>query len=1348
MSVRFAHIWIILIVIAGASCIRPAWSQDVDVRTADATSDGIVLDVTVDWPASLRAVADSASLSSFTIESARALSFGLPVISETLELPSRHLPRLTVLTSDYEEIDLPEGDTLAANAVAGRMVWVDGLGTSRNRPVVNLVARLLAYEDGSVRRVRRLTVRLSYGSSSTAGALSLSRRIGGSFDADAADNPHLDVGESVLSDGTIYKIPVSATGIYRIDRAFLAALPGLGMAPESIDPDHVRIYGNGGAPVPAANAAPRKADLVENPAYRIGGGDGAFDVGDAVIFYGAGPRGWAFEDDWNHYVHPYSNENYYFVKIADGEGGASVGSPSVPDYAAPEVIEEVDGRYVAEFDEFMWSKENGTGHTWVSNTIRAGESRQLLDDLTLPGLTGGPIRLVVRAAIRSNPVAELFFEAGGQSLGSLRAPRSVTSSETSPIASPDTATFTASAPAQPMNVSMRLDEGALNAPEAAVDWIRLFYPRRLVAAGDSLHFASPAGRTGRFEFVLRGFSAQPQVWDVTDHASIRRLGVRADGATYRVRLEVTDAARPRELVAFLPTNARTLQASRAQAVANQNLHAPGAFPEFIIVVPEAFRAAADELARYRRDDGLDVLVAEIDEIYNEFSGGLMDVRGVRDFLRFHYDRGADVGLPLRYALLFGDGHFNYRNLGSETQQAELTNWIPPYETEESFDPNESYTSDDYFALLDADEGIWEWPGRYDAVGSERMDIGIGRLPVQTSEEAAAMVEKIKHYENPSSYGSWRTRYLFLADDGYNGIRPQQEPQPDLHTQNADVVASVMDEDFPWIDVKKIYGISYTREFLNGWRLPGAKRDLLSTLSDGVLVMNYSGHGGEYSLAQEELFTREDALAMRNYDRMPIFITATCSFGWWDLASEQSAAEALLLNEAGGSIALLTTVRLVYTSSGINTLNVGLNRALTAEMFQQDEDGGPRRLGDILLSTKNTFAGLQGNNRKFNLLGDPTLRIGTPEQKTVIETINGTPLEETPSLRALDEVSVEGTVRTRSGETDVAFDGQADLTIFDAERRVEISNRVAMPRDYYTVREDLIWRGVVPVSGGRFEATFVVPKDISYSNEAGRISAYARNPKTHASGYTESFIVGGTAANPPDDAKGPEIDLFLNDTTFVSGGLTPQHPNLIVRLHDDSGINTVGAGVGHEMLLVVDGEEQHAVDISGRFQSDPNSYRSGRVTYPFEEYSIELEDGPHTLSVRAWDVLNNSSTEVLDFFVSSSRDVVLQNVYNYPNPTRGQTRFIFEHNQPTGTPADVQIRVYTLSGRPIRTIDPDEALPSGVLTGGPVQVPWDGRDEDLNPLASGVYLYKVRVATEGLDGERYVSERIEKLAIIR
>lgn len=1326
-----------------AGILHTSHAQQVEFRTVQEDEDGLVVDVDIRWETSLKMAIDSAAVSSFTAAAARALSNGVLDASQTVTLPSLHSPSVSLVASDFDEFRLPPGEG-DLSSFSGDAVYVTGLGLSRDEPLIDLVARLVTYDaaGGTVRRYRRLRVSLTYADGGT--ALSVFGKTADSH------NPHLRVTESVLATGTVYKIPISAEGIYRIDRQFIADLPGLNRSPDSIDPNNVKVYGNGGEPLPALNSAPRPADLVENPVFRTGGGDGRFDSGDAVLFYGKGAKGWRYNtatQEWEHFVHPFSNENYYFIKIDDAEG-ASVGEASYPAYSDAEVLTTTDGRFFRDFDEFMWSKENGTGHTWVSRTIRTGTTRALLDDERLPGLAGGTVNYQARVAIRSNPPARVLFESGSTTLASERARRSVTPDETSPAAVASMATFAQNVSAgDPVNVSMRLDPQASGAPEAAADWIRAFYTQQLQGSGDTLRFATPGGRTGRFEMILSGFSATPQVWDVTDPGAVRRLGLSSSGTTHRVQVQVDEAGEPRELIAFAPSRARGLAAGTAQQVTAQNLHGVPQSPEFVIVTPEQFRPAAEALAERRAAEGMQVVVADIQKIYNEFSGGLQDMRAVRDYFKFLYDRAPEGGRRLRYALLFGDGHYNFRNLGDETQRPVLQNWIPPYETEESFDPGESYTSDDYFGLLDDDEGVWAWPG-LDRASNERVDIGIGRFPVQTLEEAVAMVDKIERYESPETYGGWRSRYLFVADDGYNGIRATQEMWPDLHTQNVDVVADLIRAEYPQIDLKKVYAISYTREFLNGWRIPGAENDVHAALNDGVLVMNYAGHGGEFGLAQEEIFTREDAANLQNSDKLPVFVTATCSFGWWDLGKEQSGAEVLLLNPNGGAIALMTTVRLVYTSQDIHSLNVGLNRMLTSEMFKRDENGLPRRLGDIMRSTKNTEPGLEGNNRKFNLLGDPTLRLGVPPSETVIETVNGTPISEQPKLSALDRITVSGSVRAASGEVDTEFDGQMNLTVFDAARRVQLPVRRVMPRDYYTVREDLIWRGVVPVQDGRFEATFVVPKDISYSNDPGRISAYAYNAGSHAGGFTENVIVGGTSANPPNDQLGPEIRLFLNDTTFAAGGMTPPKPRLIVKLNDDSGINAVGAGVGHEMLLVVDGDEQNAVDISSRFESDPNSYRTGSVTFSFEDYPVPLEDGPHRLSVRAWDVLNNSAEEQLDFFVSSVNDLVLRNVYNYPNPTSGRTRFIFEHNQPTGTSADVQIRIYTLAGRPIRTIEADEALPSGILTAGPVQILWDGRDEDLNLVASGIYLYKVRVAMEGTDGEQQVSERIEKVAIIR
>ncbi len=1362
LSPMLRWVFAAVVVLGGAVA---AHAQGVQLRLLEERADGVVFEMTASWPRTLRAALDSAQAEVLDENAALAVSRGgLFELSETVHLPSLALPRVRVLASDYDEVRLPAADDTEelVGALKQRNAGVLGLGLERKRPAATLRTRLVTYDDtqGTLRRYRRMVVAVDYAERSAGQTLAQTALRA------ASDNPHLDVSQSVLADGVVFKLAIREAGVYRIDRAFLTSLPGFDLSPGSIDPNTVKVYGNGGAPLPALNSAPRLADLAENQVFVQGGGDGSFDEGDAIWFYAAGLSGWEsviqrdrfdepLRDDqgniirhWEHYVHPFSNENYYFIKIDDAEG-VGLEQESFPNFGDATPMTQVVGRHFVDMDEFLWAREaGGTGHTWVSNLIALGGTLPILQNEALPGLESGTVTYRTRAAIQSNPAASVFFKSGGTVLETANF-GGVSNRPTNTVARSGIVTFEQAVSArQAVNLEMELENISVS-PKAALDWARVFYPKALEAENGWLRFHTPIGQTGQFEMQLTGFGSEPQVWDVTEPGAYRRLGVQT-GGTFRVQVAVTDPEQPRELIAFTGSAVRALNAEEACPaetgcrVTLQNLHGIQNFPTFVIVTPAIFRPFADELADRRRQEGMTVEVVDVQEIYNEFSGGLVDIRGIRDYLKFIYDRAPTEAQMLRYVLFFGDGHYNFREIG---ETPEFPNWIPPFATEESWDPELSYTSDDYFGLLDNDEGVWPYTRTTflggDSHKNERVDIGIGRLTVQTEEEARVVLDKIKHYESPETYGPWRTRYLFLADDGPTGLAGVQNDR-DLHTQNTDVVAELVEEEAPEIDQKKIYAISYTREFRNGWRVPGARQDILSAIRDGVLVVNYSGHGGEEGLAQEDLFNIEDAREIQNYDTLPIFITATCSFGRWDLTNEQSGAEELLRNPEGGAIALLTTVRTVYTTGiSTNTLNVGLNVVLNGELFEKDEAGLPRRLGDVLRETKNRGAGLEGNNRKFSLLGDPTMRLGVASHKAVVTNVNETQVsEQTAPLRALERVTVSGEIQSPDGTFNPNFNGVVNVTILDAKRQVSIPEEIFrfMPRSYYSVREDLIWRGKLNATDGRFAATFVVPKDISYSNKPGRITVYAFSSELHAQGFTENLIVGGTAANPPDDADGPEIELFLNDETFVDGGLTPPNPQLIVKLFDDSGINTVGAGVGHEMLLVLDDDEQNAFDIGDLYESEENSFQRGVVNFEFEE---DLAPGPHTLSVRAWDVLNNSSAAKLDFVVSEAEALVVRNVFNYPNPTTGPTRFVFEHNQPVGTPVQVQIRIYSLAGRPIRTIEHDEILP-----GGPMQIVWDGTDDDFDRLVPGVYLYKVRVETEGADGERQVSEAIEKLAIVR
>ncbi len=1337
---------LLLFLCAGLQPFLTVLGQRTSIETVSESAGQITFALTAEWGQTLRTAVDSSYSQTLNPRSANAAVAGVFDAAQLVYLPSRVAPRVRVIASDFDELSLPLDPTYDALAqeLAGSAVYLSNLGTYRKNPVVDLNFRLLTYDAAAakIRRYRRIVVEVNYADNAAgtpfAANFTLDRSVV------AAKNSHFLVDDSKLAEGTVVKFPIFREGIYRIDRTFLDEV---GLDPDTIDPDNLQILGNGGAPLPALNSTPRAADLVENAVFVRGGGDGSFDDNDVLLFYGAAPRGWNYDtedEEWVHYVNPFSVPNYYFLKVATTEG-ARLENVNYPGYPDATLFNEVTGRLFVDFDRFNWSKQNGSGLTWISSPIDPTGRLDILVDSLAPGFLGGEVNYKGRVAIRSNPAASARFSNGATQLAQIRT-GTVGSDQESPVARLAEVEFSETIPAnRPMNLSMTL-EAQPNNPEVALDWMRAFYPQRLSATNGVLRFVTPAGQSGRMEFALTGFGngATVQAWDITEPGNIERLGVQAGGGVYNIQMDVAADLAPREIIAFVETAAVTVDGGTATTIAPQNLHGLSDLPDFIIVTPAIFKPYADELAQMRSAEGLSVRVTLIDEIFNEFSGGLVDMRAVRDYLRYVYDSAPSDEQRLKYVLFFGDGHFNYRSLGGDN--IEMKNWIPPYETVDSFEPDETYTSDDYFGLLDAEEGIWEYKGfGFPQVSGplpetvDRLDIGIGRLTVQTEEEARAVLDKIIHYENPETYGAWRSRYTFIADDDLTGLAGTTDDF-DLHLQNANVVAELVKEQYTQVNVKKIYASSFDRVFRNGFKVPGAREEIINTLEEGSLLVNYSGHGGEEGLAQEGIFTAEDAKELDNFDRLSIFVTATCSFGWWDLANYQSGAEELLLNPHGGAVALLTTVRLVYTSSDINSLNVGLNRQLARDMFERDEEGRPQRLGDILLATKKTRVGMQGNNRKFNLLGDPTMRIGLPGRNVVVEEINGTPVaEEQAQVRALDKINIKGYVETLNGTIDDTFNGVVDMTVFDAERRIPNERQRHLSTPYYTVRQDLIWRGQVQASQGQFDATFVVPKDISYSNQTGRLSVYAFGAENHALGYNENFLVGGTSANPPNDNEGPRITLFLNDTTFVSGGLTSPEPKLIVKLFDESGINTVGAGVGHEMLLVVNEDEQNAIDISSGFRSETNSFQRGIVEWELPQQQL----GTNSLSLRAWDVLNNSSSAALDFFVAADEDLVLRNVYNYPNPTTGETRFVFEHNQPAGTSASIQVRVYTLSGRLIRTIESEDALAGGI-----VQLPWNGRDEDEDHLATGVYLYKLRVEIERPDGERQVSEKLEKLAVIR
>jgi hypothetical protein len=812
---------------------------------------------------------------------------------------------------------------------------------------------------------------------------------------------------------------------------------------------------------------------------------------------------------------------------------------------------------------------------------------------------------------------------------------------------------------------------------------------------------SESAGTGEIaEFRIRNAVPGIRVWDITDPFEISEITTHRSGSTvtFKNRTDVL-----REYIAF---DGGYLKPEITGRISNQNLHGIGP-AEMIIITDPLFMTEALRLAGHRRtNDGMEVVVVTPRQIYNEFSSGKPDVSALRDFIKMLYDRAENASEMPRYLLLFGNGSYDNR-----PGDPSGVNFIPTYQSHNSLVPTQSFVSDDFFGLLDDDEGEY----------SGLMDIGIGRLPVTTAGQAQAVVNKIIGYNSAGNKGDWQNMLCFIGDDGDNNI----------HMRDADFLAEEVKSNYPAYNIDKIYLDAWQKTGTSlGQRYPDVNRAIAERVRKGALIMNYTGHGNELRLADENILDINDVMSWNNDDRLPVFMTATCEFSRFDNPERVSAGEMLLLNPAGGGIALFSTTRLVYA-----TPNFFLNQNFYRFILEKGYDGSHMRLGDVMRLTKiNTGSGI--NKRNFTLLGDPSMKLAIPDHRVVFSSINESPVtESTDTLKALSKVTVTGQIINGQGNVMDDFGGLVYHTVFDKKNVVmTLGNDGAVPFSFER-RTNIIYKGKASISGGHFSFSFIVPKDIAYHYGNGKISSFASDGANDAAGYFNDFIIGGSDPFAHEDTKGPEIELFMNDPDFISGGLTDQNPLLLAFLADSTGINTMGSGIGHDITLVMNNDPSRLIVLNDYYMADADSYQSGTIEYPFSN----LAEGNYKLALKAWDVFNNSSEATLDFTVSESSKLALRHVFNYPNPFTENTAFHFEHNQPN-TGIDILIQVFTVTGRIVKTIN------TSINTAGfkPEPIPWDGLDDYGDRIGRGVYIYRIRLRSE--NGQ--AAEKYEKLVILK
>jgi hypothetical protein len=1103
---------------------------------------------------------------------------------------------------------------------------------------------------------------------------------------------------SILESGTWYKMSVNATGIYRITSDNLKSM---GIDVSSLNPRNIRIYGNGGGMLPEANATPRIDDLREIAIQVVGEEDGKFDPADYILFYGESPDKWRYDTVshlFHHLKNSYSDISCYFLNIDLGPGKRIGSEPSVT---------QTPTNYVNTFNDYQFYEKDDIN---LLKSGRAWFDQQYFDVTTTRDYTFNfpNINTINPATVTADVVGKCTT---GSSIFQVSANGQLVKSISIPAVSNDFLAQYANESVKSGNfISTRpvIDiQLTYNKPDITavgyLNYLEINVIRNLIMAGSQMSFRSAltSGKGAISEFQLQMDQALT-IWDITDPGNTYNVGTSQNGSTTVFRLPADTI---REFIAF--DGGSFLSPKIIGKIDNQNLHGAGIF-DYVIVTNPLFINEAEKLGEFHRThDNLSVLVTTPDKIYNEFSSGTQDVSAIRDFMKMMYDK-AGTGTEPKYLLLFGDASYDYKDRVQNN-----SNFVPSYESYESLNPVATYVTDDYFVLLDDPEG-------QNANGL--LDVGVGRFPVQTVEQAQAAVNKIEHYcaNNDSVKNDWRNVICFVAEDW----------DQNLHLDQADTLATHIERDYKEYNVDKIYVDAYQAVSTpGGLRNPDVNAAITERVSKGALIMSYTGHGGTLGWAHERVLEIADIQSWKNYDRMPVFVTATCEFSWFDDPSWVSAGEWVFLNPAGGGIALFTTTRPTYAGD-----NFTLASNFFSNVFTKTNDKYPR-MGDLIVLAKNS-TGSSPNSRKFVLLGDPALQLAYPQYQVVTTAINGTTVTATPdTLKALAQVVISGELQDDQGTIITGFNGTLFPTVFDKAEEISTLANVGGPVTHFFLRKNPLYKGKVTVTSGKFTFSFIVPKDIAYKFGLGKISYYARDPESDANGFSENIIVGGFDNRNASDVNGPDIQLYMNDKNFVSGGITNQNPVLLAFLYDSSGINTVGNGIGHDIIAVVDNDTRNSSILNDYYVSDMNTYKSGEISYPF----FNLSDGLHHLALKVWDVYNNSSEGSIDFLVVSSAEFALQNLINYPNPFRDQTTFSFEYNQPNSS-LDVHLKIFTLSGRLIKTLHQDINT-AGYKVGSMI---WDGTGDDGTKISPGMYVYYINVSLQ--DGSTV--QKSSKLVFIR
>lgn len=1152
---------------------------------------------------------------------------------------------------------------------------------------------------------------------------------------------------SVLATGQWAKIGVTQEGIFKLD---VSQLGSLGFSSSTFPAASIRVFTNA-----ANNSGGMLSEKIDN-SYIDDLVEVPIETGpNYFLFYAPGPHQWKYDTvskKFNYVKNLYSDTAWYFITIN------AVGSPKrITTHAAENrlttsIVNSYTHRYTHENARFNllssgkeWVGENFTSSNgtrtftiaWTNavNAITAPlqlfthfTSRSLgananfavsindqsVQNINLAGVTGGLLDEYARDAQTHSPIA--FSNIGNSNSIALKIQYSSTANGAEGWLNrfsihgqrrliPDNTTS-----------GFYFRNSTLIHPDSVADY-------RITAP---LNNGSPTV-----------FPADTRVWNTSNPLNPQQVVLANTGSEINFKASVEIL---KEYALFNPSQALTPIIPSNASVPNQNLHGlahgttipsnPGSgtnsFNGLIIVHPSLFTAANRLAAFHQSQYGYSDAVITTTQLYNEFGAGIPDPTAIRNGIKLFYDLSkintSTSSKTLQYVVLFGAGSYDHKNIISSNR-----NLVPTFQSANSLSPLLTYTSDDFYALLNNNDDI-------NLLNDAPLSIAVGRLPVGNLQEANTLVDKIIRYHQPNNAttnadNAWRNQLVFIADD----------KDQNLHLNDAESIAATAIAANPAAHARKIYLDAFPLvSGAGGSRYPSVSEAIVNQVLQGALIVNYSGHGNHLRLSEEAVISAAEVNRFNNPNKLPLFITASCDFDPFDQPNKPSIARTLLYGSNNGAIALLTTTRLVFAYS--NRIMNQNYLQLAMEPFANNPSGRLyRSLGQATMDAKNRSNQLNGdplNSRKFALLGDPAIQLAFPELPMRLNEIkditSNAIIGFNDSLLALRKYKLTGQVSQSNGSILSSFNGVANIMVYDQAQTVfTLGNTPESPRTAYSTESSILFNGKATVTNGLFTIEFVVPKDISFGPGKATIRLFAQSnngannsTNTLAAAGALPIRIAGSTGTIIRDITGPAIRLFLNDTSFKNGGITSENPILIAKLYDTSGINATGNGIGHDIVLVQNNDDRNSIVLNSFFSTELNQYQRGTLRYQL----ATLPEGKYQLKLKAWDMVNNSNQALLDFTVVKKEQLKIAAVRNFPNPFRangGQTTFAFEHNQPN-TNLLVEIQIVNGSGALVKRIQ------QTVNTEGSrnIQINWDGSSETGSKYASGIFFYRINISVMG------------------